>query len=870
MTDGGWPQGTVTFLFTDVEGSTQRWRRDEDEMAAAMRRHDDVLTSVVADAGGRLFKHTGDGVVVAFASPSAGVAAAVQAQRQLELPVRMGLHTGEAELRDGDYFGTTLNRAARVMDAGHGGQILLSAATASLVADIETVDLGAYSLKGLDEPERIHQVGADRFAELRVHRDVLGNLPAELDAFIGREDDMAELAEVVGQNRIVTLIGVGGTGKTRLALHTAASLRWQFPDGCWLVDLAAVNTADAVPFAVASGVGLEAPDSDDVIDHLAARIGRQRRLVIVDNCEHLLEAAGDAIEQLVAACPNVHVLATSREPVMVRGERLTAVASLSSADAIDLFLDRAAAEATGLTFDEIQHAAVEELCERLDRLPLAIELAASRLRAHTPVELLAAIDERLRLLVGGRRSRMERHQTMRGTLDWSYDLCDPIEQHVFDRLCVFPSSFDLSGACAVASTDTIDDIEVHDAVARLVDRSLVTRTQGPGGVSQFRLLETMRAYGREHLQHHDVADDVRERHARWTVAHVTNLLPKWYGPDPETATARLRTLMPDAAVGIDWCLDHERWDSASILALCSRNIEPRISSELVDRVWTHAESIGATDSLPAYLLATNVTQLMSQRGFNDRAKARALADIRSGKWLRESRVQLIPPHAALLNATLSPGEAREVIDALGQIPADETFVQYLARVLSARPVARALGSIDSYLDELESLADQLGGPYAEGRVLQARGAIANWNGDHGAALRHLERAIDLLPRNYSEAIGTRNDILIARVRSGLDIQADHLRAPWLLMKELGFHLQASRTAWCTGVLLIELDRPDEALRFLGWLKTSIIWATRHSQDMREQAPRAAALYDTAEPVACSFDEMADAALAIADDLDSVG
>jgi predicted ATPase len=859
----------VTFLFTDVEGSTQRWRRDEDEMAAAMRRHDDVLTSVVADAGGRLFKHTGDGVVVAFASPSAGVAAAVQAQRQLELPVRMGLHTGEAELRDGDYFGTTLNRAARVMDAGHGGQILLSAATASLVADVETVDLGAYSLKGLDEPERIHQVGADRFAELRVHRDVLGNLPAELDAFIGREDDMAELAEVVGQNRIVTLIGVGGTGKTRLALHTAASLRWQFPDGCWLVDLAAINTADAVPFAVASGVGLEAPDSDDVIDHLAARIGRQRRLVIVDNCEHLLEAAGDAIEQLVAACPNVHVLATSREPVMVRGERLTAVASLSSTDAVALFFDRAAAEAPSLTFDEVQLAAAEELCERLDRLPLAIELAASRLRAQTPVELLSAIDERLRLLVGGRRSRMERHQTMRGALDWSYDLCDPIEQHVFDRLSVFPTGFDLHAAAAVASSDAIDEFEVHDAVARLVDRSLVARTQGPGGVSRFRLLETMRAYGREHLQHAGVADDVRERHARWTQTQVASLLPQWYGPDPATTEARLRALLPDAAVALDWCLDNRRWESASILALSIRNVEPRISAELVDRVWTHAEDLDELDALPAYLLATNVSQIMSRDGFIEQVKARALDDIRRGDWFRGEAGFLIPPHVGFINANPTPDEARELIDSLDQIPAGQTYAQFLARLLMAGAVASALGPIDSFLAEIEPYADRLDGPHARGRLHAVRGHVAADQRNYGEALPHLERAIELLPRGYSEAIGVRNVIVSARALIGLDIHGEHLREPWLIMRELGFHLQVNRAAWSTGLALVHLDRPDDALHFLGWLKNNPIWTSRYLEldRLREEAPWAAELYEAAEPVACSFDELADTALEIADELD---
>ncbi|MDC3402526.1 adenylate/guanylate cyclase domain-containing protein, partial [bacterium] len=401
----------MTFLFTDVEGSTERWRRDEASMAAAMAAHDDTLRSVVADAGGVVFKRTGDGVVAAFASPAGAVDAAIAGQERLGLPVRMGVHTGEAELRDGDYFGTTLNRAARVMDAGHGGQVLLSAATAALVPDVPTTDLGVYSLKGLDASESIFQVGDQSFPELRVHRDMVGNLPGEVDAFVGRATEVIEVAELVGAHRIVTLIGVGGTGKTRLALRVADSVRWQFPDGCWLVDLAAVASVEAVPFAFARGLAIDAPDVGDVMEYVAAQVGRQRRLIVVDNCEHVLEAAGDVIEHLIEACPDAHVLATSREPVMVRGERLSAVPSMTSEDGFKLFLERAAAEAPGLELDEVQTQAAKELCERLDRLPLAIELVASRLRVQTPVELLAGVDERLRVLVGGRRSRMERHQT---------------------------------------------------------------------------------------------------------------------------------------------------------------------------------------------------------------------------------------------------------------------------------------------------------------------------------------------------------------------------------------------------------------------------------------------------------------------------
>ena len=345
------PTGTVTFVFTDIEGSTERWQNDEVAMSTALASHDLTIRSVVDRHGGWVFKHTGDGVCAVFTSAPAAVAAAVDAQELLSLPVRIGVHTGEAELRDGDYFGPTMNRTARVMDAGHGGQILVSSSAASLAGEFGLVDLGEHHLKGLATPERLFQVGTRSFPHLRVARQRLGNIPLELTTFIGRGREVSHLAAELGESRLVTLIGVGGTGKTRMAVEVAHSTAPMFPDGCWLVELAPVAVEEAVPFAFAASLGMTAPTDRDIIDDLARRLRQKRALVVVDNCEHVLSAVAEVVETMVAACPSITVLATSREPLMVSGERLVPVTSLALDDAERLFVERAHTEAPDLVID---------------------------------------------------------------------------------------------------------------------------------------------------------------------------------------------------------------------------------------------------------------------------------------------------------------------------------------------------------------------------------------------------------------------------------------------------------------------------------------------------------------------------------------
>ncbi len=510
---GGLPTGTLTFLFTDVEGSTELWNRDVAAMSTALAAHDAVLRAAVESHGGHVFKHTGDGIRAVFTTARAAVEAAVEARDRLELAVRMGVDTGDAELRGGDYFGSTPNRAARVMDAGNGGQIVLSAATAALAPELELLDLGEHQLRGFDAPARLFQLGVGDFGELRTPRHDVGNLPVQLTSFVGRDDDVHTVVTALGTHRLVTLVGVGGVGKSRLALAAADAAAPHFADRSRFVDLAPVSVDEELPTAIAAGLGFRSATQGDVMATVVARLRGMRPLIVVDNCEHVRAAAATAVEAIVRGCPGAVVLATSREPLMISGEQLIPVVPVPPRDARALFIDRAGSEAPDLEFDDVQLAATDELCMRLDGLPLAIELAASLVRMFSPVELAENIDERFRLLDDGRRSKNRRHETLRSALDWSYELCDPTERVVFERLAIFQSAFSMQAAVAIAVDDHLHEADVIEAVVRLVDRSMVQHFIGAGGSSRYRLLGTVRAYGRERLHWRGQTEVARGRHA---------------------------------------------------------------------------------------------------------------------------------------------------------------------------------------------------------------------------------------------------------------------------------------------------------------------------------------------------------------------
>jgi predicted ATPase/class 3 adenylate cyclase len=585
------PSGTVTFLFTDLEASTRLWEEHPEEMKSALARHDAILRAAIESHHGYLVKTTGDGAHAAFATAPAAATAAVEAQQQMfsetwplpqPLRVRMGLHTGHAEAREGDYYGPAVNRAARIAAAAHGGQIVMSHATEELVRDalpagVELVDLGEHRLRDLSRPERVFQVNAvtlpREFGALRTLDSFPGNLPLQVNSFVGRERELARVVSALDADRVVTLTGVGGVGKTRLALHAAAEVLPRFRDGAWLCELASVRDSEGVVAAAAGVFGVTERPGLTLEQSLVAFLRDQQLVLVLDNCEHLLDGAARLAESLEGLCRAVVVLATSREPLAIDGERVLGVRSLAipgagaslddvvRADAVRLFVDRAQAVKDDFVLSNTNAAAVIQVCERLDGVPLAIELAAARVTAMNPAELARRLDRRFEVLAGGRRRAVERHQTLRAAIDWSYDLLSEPERRLLARLAVFAGGCTLEAAEAVCSDDPIAAHEVFELLASLVARSLVV-ADDTGPETRYRLLETIRQYGEERLAEAGDTDRLRRRHAEYFIEFVRVVRGHVFGPAQIEWAARLAREHDNLLTAMAFALDIHDGDLA--------------------------------------------------------------------------------------------------------------------------------------------------------------------------------------------------------------------------------------------------------------------------------------------------------------------
>jgi len=548
------PVGTVTFLLTDIEGSSLLWESDRDGTAAAVAAHYAILDEVIGQHGGvrPVEQGEGDSVVAAFARASDAVSAALDGQRRLQtetpLKVRMAIHTGEAQLRDeGNYFGNAVNRCARLRALGHGGQVLLSRAAHDLVLDrlpagVTLADLGSHRLRDLGRPEHVFQlVHSDLPAEFLPLRGLDAsphNLPTQLTTFIGREPELEQVRGLLQSSRLVTLTGSGGCGKTRLALHAAAESVGDHADGVWWVELGSLTDASLVPAALAGVLGVRDEPGRPLAEALSDHLRAKDALVVLDNCEHVLASASDMAVALLSACPLLAVLATSREPLGIQGEvawrvpslRLPdekeppPVDSLQEYDAVRMFVERATSVRPNFALSPGNVEAVTQICRRLDGIPLAIELAAARIRVLGPDQIALALDDRFRLLTGGSRTVMPRQQTLRASVQWSHGLLTDAERIVFRRLSAFAGGFTLDAAESVASGDGIDAYEVLDLLTSLVDRSLVVADEFAGR-ARYRMLETMRQFAGERLLEAGEAPAVRDRHLARYLAFAEQAKP---------------------------------------------------------------------------------------------------------------------------------------------------------------------------------------------------------------------------------------------------------------------------------------------------------------------------------------------------------
>jgi len=559
--------GLVTFLFTDIEGSSRLWETDPERMRTALARHDALIRGAVGRHRGTVVKMLGDGVHAAFDDPADAIEAIVALQLAmgepppaggLALHIRSGLNCGAVERRDGDFFGSAVNRAARIMSVAHGGQVLLSQSVVALVVDrlpasVTLRDLGLVRLRDLTSPEHVFQVlhPALRhdFPALRSLEATPNNLPQQVTTLVGREREIAEVKRLLTTTRLLTLVGAGGIGKTRIALHAAAEVMDDYANGVWFVDLAPLSDVRLVPQTVATALGVAEEAGSTYTDALVHFVKDKQLLLVLDNCEHLLHACADLATHLLRAGAELRILAASREALRVAGETSYPVPALSVPDArvsvtletlrhyeaSRLFVERAAAANPRFQPTAANAASIADICRRLDGIPLAIELAAARVRA-LPVEAIdARLSDRFRLLSGGDQTALPRQQTLRALIDWSHDLLTEPEKVLLRRLSVFAGGWTLESAEAVCGGGALAEGDVLDLLAHLVDKSLVAMDADG---ARYRLLESVRAYARERLEASGEAPDIRSRHLDHFVRFAEEMRPALNGPERPRALAR--------------------------------------------------------------------------------------------------------------------------------------------------------------------------------------------------------------------------------------------------------------------------------------------------------------------------------------------
>ncbi len=745
----------TTFLFTDIEGSTRLWEEDAARMQAALAKHDAIVRTAVEAHCGVVVKMTGDGVHAAFDDPLDALCGTLQLQQALAdptatdgvaLPVRCGLHAGAVERRDSDFYGPPVNRTARIMSVAHGGQILISQTLAALLSDrlpegIGLRDLGAVRLRDLADPVHVHQVLHPQlrhdFPALRSLEATPNNLPQQVTSFVGREREEAEVKALLRGTRLLTLLGVGGLGKTRLSLQVAADVMDGYPDGVWFVDLAPLSDPGLMPQAVASVLGVKEEAGRPVQEALAKYVRERQLLLVLDNCEHLLHACAGLAKHLLQSGPRLTILATSREHLHVAGETTYPMPSLSVPDAqnaipvealaqfesVRLFIDRAEAAQPTFRLTAQNASAVADICRRLDGIPLAIELAAARVRALSVEKIAARLSDRFRLLTGGDKTALPRQQTLRALIDWSYDLLTPSERTLLRRLAVFAGGWTLEAAEGVGAGGEIDESEVLDLLANLVEKSLaVLAAEG----ERYRLLETVRQYAQERLFESGDGNTARARHLAFYLAFAERARPELVGTQQATWLRRIDADAENLLAAHAWC---DQAEGGALFGL-------RLASSL--RRYMMMRGLLA--------LGYRVTlEALDRAGAQERSAARcwALFDAgQLGSWMGRYG-----------DAQRYLEESLEIARELGDKRGVAAALQPLAlAAFGLGDVAKARG----HLDEALALAQERGVPRDAAAVLNALAQIHRMQGEQGAAQSLYERAIALL-----RELGDRENLALA-------------------------------------------------------------------------------------------------------------
>jgi predicted ATPase/class 3 adenylate cyclase len=819
------PTGTITFLFSDIEGSTKKWEERPDAMREALAAHDRMLREIFESSGGYVFKTIGDAFCVAFDTAQGALAGALESQRALraadwgaigELKVRMALHTGAAEERDGDYFGQALNRVARILAAAHGGQVLLSLPTEELVRDhlppgVQLRQLGEHRLRDLARPEHLYQLVApnlpSEFTTLRSLESVANNLPVQLTNFIGREREMAEVKRLLGSTRLLTLTGMGGTGKTRLSLQAAADVLDTYPDGVWLVEFATIDDAALVPETVAAVLGLRQEADRPLASTLTNFLRDRNLLLILDNCEHVVAACARLAETLLRACPKLRILASSREPLGIAGETAWPVPALSlpnhwreitaSPDAIErlgeyeavrLFIDRAtlARPAFQLSNDNVH--LVAQICWRLDGIALAIELAAARIRVLTLQQIVERLDDRFHLLTTGSRNAVPRQQTLRSLIDWSHDLLSDSERRLFRRLAVFARGRTLEAIEGICSGDGVESWEIIDLLTQLVDKSLVYVEKSGGQGARYFMLESIWDYANEKLIAAGEAETFRIRHLDYFLRFAGDAAPKLHGPGQlewldvvEQEGFNIRYALDAAAE-----LPGQAGKGLRLLAATQRFVEVRgLFKEARD---ISARLLAHPDAAPRNAI-----------------RAEALAAAGRLAWVADDCPACCLCQEEALAIFRELGDPRGTARALADLG-------FLAFDQSDVPRARAL------LDEATALAGPLDDPVLTAHVRHIQGVLAASEGDFATAF-----SLDMESLAQFRRVGdTWRAIIVAwavgvnaAVLGRFDVAHAHLGECLRVGLELGNKWGASYPLDAFAALAVAERQYDRAARLLG-------------------------------------------------------
>ena len=857
------PTGTVTFLYTDIEGSTRLAREYPDALPRLLARHHDILNRSVQASGGYVFQIIGDAFCVAFHSAGDALNAAVNAQRALHseswapapVKVRMGIHTGGANYRgEGHYEGyLTLSQVQRLMSAAHGGQVLISLATEELVRDelpagIALRDMGERRLKDIARPERLYQViipdlPAD-FPPIRTLDAYRHNLPAQITSFIGREREIRELKQFLNEHRLVTLTGAGGAGKTRLSLEVAAQLLDQFADGVWLAELAPVADSKLIPQTLLSIFKLRedphrsAPEI--LIDHLRGK----SILLLLDNCEHLIEECARLTEALLSACPELRVLATSREALGIAGEidyhvpsmdtpdpgHLPSLEKLAEVDLVQLFLERAAAVKIGFRLTDANAAFVAQICSHLDGIPLAIELAASRIKALSAEQIASRLNDRFRLLTGGSRTALPRQQTLRATIEWSYSLLSEQEKALFRRLAVFAGGWTLQAAEEVCGEVRMG-FDVLDLLTRLVEKSLVFTEESTGEI-RYRRLETIRQYSHERLLETEEAEALRDRHLAFFVQFAELVDEHLKTGDQILWQKRMAAELDNLRAALDWgLLKHP--DSALRIAGASNLFWTaggfsaegfRWTREALERV--EITSIPAGVTAEQRLLARaralrGLTRLYLSLGDNAKAKRAAEEAVALYRQAGDRRglaftlVILAYPLEFLGERTQAEAalqEAYGIARAEGDIYVMCRSLNRLARVVI--DLYDDLNLPQAYLEESIQLARGADLRSQEAQAIEILGVIAAHRKEHDLARRNFRQSLGI----YEEIGAPFNALLeksnLAHLERQLGQYAralDYYRETIVAFRGIGQMGAVAHQLECFGFIALAQDQNERAV-----------------------------------------------------------